>query len=77
MLSMHSSQKSFTHSTRPLLTSQQQAIVDRVIEAARQTPGSLRMLNRCGQIFTALHRRGRTSWRIESVHRQPIANGDR
>jgi hypothetical protein len=50
-------------------------VLDQVIEAARASPGSLRILNLDNWIYTAQHRKGRTRWIIQDVYRNPIADG--
>jgi hypothetical protein len=59
------------------LTDYQKQILDRVIGAARQTPGALRTCTAHSLIFTALQRSDGTSWTIQTASRQAIAEGVR
>lgn len=66
---------------KPRLTPWQQHTLQSVIDAARETPGSLRLLARGDHIFTAQCRYSRlsgehTRWRIEDTFRNLIASGD-
>jgi hypothetical protein len=66
----------FPETTRPArINPRQQRILSEVIEAARASPGSLRILNRDNWIYTAQHRKGRTRWIIQDCYRNPIADG--
>lgn len=57
------------------LTLRQQRILDQVIEAARQSPGTLRFLSKDDAIYTAQRHRGQIRWIVQSTFRQPIAEG--
>jgi hypothetical protein len=58
------------------LTLSQQRILAEVIEAARQSPGALRVLAKLDWIYTAQLRAGTVRWRIEDTFRNLIATGE-
>lgn len=58
------------------LTLREQRILAEVIEAARQSPGALRVLAKLDWIYTAQLRAGTVRWRIEDTFRNLIATGE-
>lgn len=57
------------------LNLRQQRNLAEVIDAAQQSPGSLRHVTRGNWIYTAQHRNGRTRWVIQDVYRNLVADG--